>query len=180
MTWKDEVSGKLKRKNQILFSKDCELLVDLNLLLGEQNRRVIALWAFDLTRETVEYLESKYPSETRPREALETAEAWARGKIKMPFAKRKILDCHALAKELESKEDIALCHAVGQACSVVHTVGHALGYPIYELTATVNKYGIENCEEKVEKRKDEYIKKLLYWKEHIDGEERTWANFMLK
>ena len=50
----------------------------------------------------------------------------------MPQAKAAILACHALAREWDSPEDIALCHAVGQGCSVVHTAGHAMGYPIYE------------------------------------------------
>ena len=31
---------------------------------------------------------------------------------------------------LENPPDIARRHAVGQACSVVHTAGHALGYPL--------------------------------------------------
>ena len=45
---------------------------------------------------------------------LEAARAWAAGDIKMPLARRKILDCHAVAKELANPEAIALCHAVGQ------------------------------------------------------------------
>ena len=39
----------------------------------------------------------------------------------MPVAKKAILECHAMAKELTDIADIALCHAIGQACSVVHT-----------------------------------------------------------
>ena len=61
----------------------------------------------------------------------------------MRYAQRKILDCHAFAKEAGCKEDVALCHAVGQACSVVHTAGHAIGYPAYDLTAIIHRYGID-------------------------------------
>ena len=49
----------------------------------------------------------------------------------MHLAQRKILDCHAVTKEMENKEDIAICHSIGQACAVVHTARHAIGYALY-------------------------------------------------
>ena len=180
MNWIDEAAAKLKRKNQVLFTKDSEYLQDLAALFQGQAHRVMALWAFDLAAESVAELEEKYPGETRPREALGAAREWAAGRVKMRFAQRKILDCHAAAKEITSKEDIAACHAVGQACAVVHTAGHALGYPIYDLTALIYKYGIESCAETVERRKQEYINKLLYWNAHLRDYRGPWADFMLK
>lgn len=98
----------------------------------------------------------------------------------MPEAKRTILDCHAVAKEISDLECIALSHAVGQACSVVHTVGHAMGFPIYDLTAVVRKLGIDKCEKAIEKRCKEYIEKLIYWKEHCEEYKGEWAKFMLR
>ena len=160
MEWFEEVSLKYKRKNQILFSKECELFQDLSYIIKHQNRRTMVLWALNLAEESVCVLEEKYPNEHRPRTALELTRFWAAGEIKMTQAKRAILDCHAMAKEITIPEDIALCHAIGQACGVVHTVGHALGYPIYELTAIVRRYGIENCRVAVETRAYEYVEKL--------------------
>ena len=180
MDWLDEVRAKLKRKNQILFAKDGEYLRDLTALFREQSHRTMVLWALELAAESVSELEGKYPDETRPREALEAAWAWAAGKVKMRLAQKKILDCHAFAKELQSKEYIALCHAVGQACAVVHTAGHAIGYPMYELSAIVYRLGVENCRNAVEGRKQEYIKKLFYWNEHVGDYDGQWADFMLK
>ena len=180
MDWLDDVRVKLKRKTQVLFAKDAEFLQDLTTLFQAQSHRTMALWALDLAAESVAKLEEKYPDEPRPREALEAARAWAEGKIKMRLAQRKILDCHAFAKELDSKEDIALCHAVGQTCAVVHTAGHAMGYPMYELSAIVYRLGIENCREAVELRKQEYIEKLFYWNEHGRNYEGRWADFMRK
>ena len=180
MDWLDEVRIRLKKRNQVLFAKDAEFLQDLAMLLREQNHRSVVLWALDLAAESVEKLEEKYPDETRPREALEAARAWAAGDIKMRLAQQKILDCHAFAKEIDSKEDIALCHAIGQACAVVHTAGHAMGYPMYELSAIVYRLGMENCQEAVERRKQEYIEKLFYWNEHVGDYEGEWADFMLK
>ena len=180
MDWLDKVRTRLKKRNQVLFTKDMEYLQDLTMLFREQSHKTMVLWALDLAAESVAKLEEKYLDENRPREAMEAARAWAAGTIKMRLAQRKILDCHAFAKEIGSKEDIALCHAIGQACAVVHTAGHAIGYPMYELSAIVYRLGIESCAEAVEQRKREYINKLFYWNEHIDDYEGEWADFMLK
>lgn len=113
MDWLDEVRIRLKKGNQVLFAKDTEFLQDLSMLFREQSHKTMVLWAIDVAAESVEKLEEKYPDETRPREALEAAGAWAEGKIKMRLAQRKILDCHAFAKEIDGKEHIALCHWTG-------------------------------------------------------------------
>ena len=180
MHWIDEVRINLEKNNQVLFSKKSEYLQDLTLLFQAQNHRTMALWAFDFASETIAELEKKYPRETRPREALEAVQDWAAGKVKMRFAQKKILSCHAFAKEINCKEDIAMCHAVGQACAVVHTAGHAIGYPIYDLTSLVYKYGIQNCAIAIETRKQSYIDKILYWKTHLPDYKGEWADFMKK
>ena len=128
--WLAEVSAKAKRHNQILFSKESLLLDNLRHLIDQANRRVLILWALELAGETVLQLTERYPEDLRPGEAIAESRAWAAGEIKMPIAKRAILNCHAMAKELTAPADIARRHAVGQACSVVHTAGHALGYPL--------------------------------------------------
>jgi len=180
MDWMEEVNSNLKRKRQVLFSKDSIFLQDLELLLRNQSHRAVVLWAFDFAEETVKKLEAKYPSESRPRLALEASKLWASGQIKMPVAKKEILNCHAVAKEIHSLEDIALCHAVGQACSTVHARGHALGFPIYDLTAIVRSYGAAYCKTPVEIRKQEYIERIMYWGSHYEHYTEDWAGFMLR
>lgn len=180
MGWIDEVAVRLKKKNQILFAKDSEYMQDLLILLQSQNHRVIVLWAFDFAEESVNVLGEKYPEEGRPKEALKAAKDWAAGRINMRIAQRKILDCHAFAKEIDCAEDIARCHAIGQACATVHTSGHAIGYPIYDLSAIIYKLGLEHCRQAVEQRKQEYIDKLFYWNAHLDEYKGDWAAFMMK
>jgi len=178
--WLAEVSAKAKRHNQILFSKDSLLLGNLRHLIDQANRRVLILWALELAGETVLQLTERYPEDLRPREAIAESRAWAAGEIKMPIAKRAILNCHAMAKELTDSADIARCHAVGQACSVVHTAGHALGYPMYELTAIVLELGLDGCRDSVEQRVMYYEQRLRYWMEFDKTCQQNWAGFLKK
>ena len=178
--WFTEVKAKAKRKNQILFSKGSLLLTDLCQLIAQANRRALLLWALELAEKTAQELAEKYPEDHRPREAIGASRAWAAGETKMPIVKRAILNCHAMAKVLESPADIARCHAVGQACSVVHTAGHALGYPMYDLTAIVLELGLDNCGDAVEHRVRYYEQRLHYWVEHEKSCSQNWASFLRK
>ena len=178
MHWTNEVEEKQKRKNKVLFGQNNVLFQDLNTLIEQQNHRTMALWAFTFADEIATTLQTRYPEDTRPQGAVRICKEWAKGHVKMPEAKRAILQVHAMAKEISSLEDIALCHAVGQACGVVHTAGHAMGLPVYELTALVRKYGLPEATPYVEKRNVQYIEKLLYWQTHYDDERREWASFL--
>ncbi len=150
----------------------------LILLIDELPRRAVVLWALELAEETVKLLEIKYPLDERPRIALTMTQMWASGKVKMPVAKRAILDCHAAAKEITSTDDIARYHAVGQACGTVHAKGHAIGFPIYDLTALIRENGPENCEEIIQDRINYYVERLLYWKENYTNHSNQWASFL--
>ena len=97
--WLAEVKAKAKRQNQILFSKDNLLLLELSQLVQQTNRRALVLWALELAEETALELVEKYLEDLRPRESMEAAVSLAKGEIKMPVAKRAILSCHAMAKE---------------------------------------------------------------------------------
>ena len=178
--WLAEVCAKAKRHNQILFSRDSLLLAELSRLIEQTNRRALVLWALELAEETARELAEKYPEDHRPLEAIAASRAWASGEIKMPIAKQAILSCHAMAKELTAPADIARCHAVGQACSVVHTAGHALGYPMYELTAIVLDLGLDDCRESVEQRVMYYEQRLRYWVEYEKTCQQNWAGFLKK
>ena len=178
MNWIQEVEKRIRQKNQIYFAKDSLFLQDLKDLLEAQDHRGMVLWALDLAQESVQAWERKHPQETRPRLACQAAQDWSRGKIKMREAQRKILDCHAVAKEIDSLEEKAICHAIAQACSVVHTPGHAMGYPMYDLTSLVHHYGWDDCILPIKERKEVYIDHLFYWNQEIDKIQRPWASFL--
>ena len=134
-----DVEIKLRKRNKILFSRDSQCLQDLIKLIQLQNHRTLVMWALDSAKVPLEQFEAKYSDEVRPRICLELCEDWARGKIKMPRAKRAILDSHAVAKEINDSEYAALCHGIAHAGATVHVETHALGLPFYELTAIVFK-----------------------------------------
>ncbi len=178
MDWMEEAAMRQKRGCQLLLARDSECLQPLSCLLGHAPRRAVVLWALELGSGAVAALEQRYPEEPRPRAALEGATAWAAGRIKMPRARRLILDCHALARELTDPADIALCHAVGQACAVVHTPGHALGFPMYELTALIRRHGLTGSRDAVEKRLQVYADRLRFHLSGADDPTRDWAPFL--
>ena len=180
MDWMEPVAERLRRKDLVLFSPRDPLLAPLALGLEGQDRRGGVLWAFGLAEEAVERLEEKRPGEGRPRAALETCRLWAAGTVKMPQAKGAILACHALAREWDDPEGVALCHAVGQGCSVVHTAGHAMGLPIYELTALVRRFGPDRCRGPVEARARDYLDRLGYWQGHWRDWPGSWASFLCR
>ncbi len=179
MNWLNEVQNKIKRKNMVLFAKNSEFLIELTSLIQEQNHRTMVLWAFEFADETVRKLLEHYPNEKRLKVAVLKSKDWAAGKIKMPMAKRAILQAHAVAKEINSLENIALCHAIGQACGVVHANGHAIGFAIYDLTAIIRHYGVPECKKFVEERMQEYIERIYYWRKHYKDYPCEWADFMM-
>lgn len=174
-----DVKAKFRRKNKILFSRDSECLQDLLQLIQKQGHRTLVMWALDCAKVSLKEFEEKYPEESRPRTCLKLCEDWARGTIKMGEAKRAILGSHAAAKEMNDPQHEALCHAIGHAGATVHVGTHALGLPMYELTAIVLKYGIDHFEEPVQDKINFYQERLLYWQENTDQLKLAWAGFLL-
>ncbi len=174
-----DVEIKLKRRNKILFTRDSQCLQELIELIQLQSHRTLVMWALDCARVPLAQFEAKYADEYRPRTCLELCEAWARGKIKMPAAKRAILDSHAVAKEINDAEYGALCHAIGHAGATVHVETHALGLPMYELTALVLRYGKYNFQKPVSEKIAYYNERLLHWQEDLDKLRLDWADFLL-
>lgn len=174
-----DVEVKMKKKNKILFSRESLCLQELIQLIQKQKHRTIALWALDCAQQTLGKFEEKYPDEKRPRICLELCDAWSRGTIKMPLAKKAILEAHAVAKTINDPEYEALCHAIGHAGATVHVETHAIGLPMYELTSIVISCGLKDYQIMVGKKINYYYDKLLYWQENTDKIKRDWAKFLL-
>lgn len=177
--WMDDIQRRLSRHNQILFTRESPCLQELLAQIRRQKHRTLVLWAFRCVESPLALLRAHHPEEERPQQAVALCRLWAAGEVKMPVAKRALLQAHQVAKELSSPEDTALCHAVGQACATVHVETHAVGLPVYELTAIVRKYGLEACEQPVEDRIAAYLECLCTCAQDVDADGRCWAAFLL-
>jgi len=63
---------------------------------------------------------------------LTAARDWLAGTIKLPEAKKVILDCHAAARECENQPAAyGAARAIGQAASTIHAATHCMGLPLY-------------------------------------------------
>jgi hypothetical protein len=174
-----DVELKIKKKNQLFFSRDSLCLQDLIGLIQIQHHRTLVMWALDCAEVTLSHFEEKYPDEPRPRMCQDRCEDWARGKTKMPEARQAILAAHAAAKEIDDRAYSALCRAIGHAGATVHVETHAMGLPIYELTAIVRQHGSDHFAEPVREKIHFYEQRLQYWQETTDRLELDWAHFLM-
>lgn len=158
--WLEIVREKAKRKNKVLFTRDSPCLQELLRLIRRQSHACVVFWAFACMEKPLGWLEELLPGETRPRDALLCSREWAAGQIKMPVARRAILEAHQAAKDTQNPVVAALCHSIGQGCATVHVETHAIGLPMYELTALVLAFGLDNCQKAVEARILEYEQTL--------------------
>ena len=169
--------GMRKAGRKILFDRDSPCLQELLRLLGVSGHRAQVAWALDCAEQALAVLEAQWPGEARPRAALQKCGAWARGEIKMPEAKRAILDAHAAAREAANPRLAALAHAVGQAGATVHVGTHAPGLAFSELTAIRLGAG-PAWEQAVAEKIGFYLERLAFWRDRADDPERAWASFL--
>lgn len=172
-----DVEQKLKKKNKILFTRNSTCLQELIALIQKQSHKTLVIWAFQCVEIPLKILQNHYPEEQRAKRAVELCKQWAQGDIKMPIAKRAILDCHAACKEMTNEVDIALCHAIGQGISTVHVETHALGLPFYELTALVLE-DKENYQERVWEKIKWYLDTLTTIANQAKTDNEKWASFL--
>ena len=51
MNWLEILKKRIKTKRQILFQKDDDIIQELLLLINQQSRQTVILWALDLAEE---------------------------------------------------------------------------------------------------------------------------------
>jgi hypothetical protein len=166
---------------KILFSRESECIQPIRALIEQQKHRTLVMWALDCAPRVLEIFEKQYPDDPRPRQALETARAWAKGEVKMPAAKRAIHAAHNAATEAESCPAAqAAARAIGHAAATVHVETHALGLVFYGLTALIYDDNTHHPDDIVKRECDLFYNRLLYWQEHIDHIDMPWAEFLLR
>ncbi len=94
-----------------------------------QSKSTLAHWAVDYVERVILPLWNKYyPYDQRPQNALNAAREWLSGAIKLPPAKKVILDCHAAAREADGNSVAqTAARAIGQCASTIHSARHCIG-----------------------------------------------------
>lgn len=177
----EEVELRLGHKNKILFTRDSPVLGDLARLLDEVDKKVAVLWALDLSGEIVVELDHKYPQIELFDQSLNLAYQWLQGMVKMPAAKKAILELHGLAKVFEQEPatmaDGLKIRGLAHGLSSIHSKKHAIGLPVYFLSALVYLEP-EGYETAVKKAINAYFDRLEYYRAHVGGFNVHWAKFL--
>ena len=97
MDWYEQMIEKYRRHNQILFDRKSSLLYPLREQIAEQTHFVVVSWCFACMEPILKELEILMPKEKRAQICVEECRRWAKGEIKMPQAKKAILEVHAAA-----------------------------------------------------------------------------------
>lgn len=97
------------------------------LTLSEDDRRLLAAWAADCAERTLSLFLAEAPDDSRPREAIEGARAFARGDLRIGIARTLAADAHAAARSVTGRAAIAAARATGHAVAVAHMASHAPG-----------------------------------------------------
>jgi thymidine phosphorylase len=102
--------------------------------LTDSDHRLLALWAAACAEHVLHLFEAARPADTRPRQAIARARAWARGEITMSQARAAGGHAMAAARDLSGAARHA-AYAAGQAAVVAHVAAHELGAAAYAIKA---------------------------------------------
>lgn len=102
--------------------------------LDDARHRLLATWAATCAEHVLHLFEQARPGDTRPRQAIEHARAWARGEITMTQARTAAFAAHAAARDAASAAR-EVARAAGHAVAVAHVADHGLGAAAYAIRA---------------------------------------------
>lgn len=97
------------------------------MMLSEEDRRLVGLWAADSAERVLPLFEAKAPSDTRPREAIEGIRVFGRGGKRTARLRSLALAALAAAREVGDPVAAAAARAAGLAAATAYT--HALATP---------------------------------------------------
>jgi hypothetical protein len=104
-------------------------------LLDVATHRLLAGWAADCAEHVLPLFTARYPNDPRPRQAIETARAWARGEATVTDAREAAYAAHAAARDATDPVAIHVARAAGHAVATAHMADHELGAPFYAIQA---------------------------------------------
>ncbi len=105
------------------------------LTLSESDRRILAVWAADCAERVLPIFEGASPLDTRPRDAINGARAFARGELRIGPVRTLSAKAHEAAREVGNPAATAAARAAGHAAGVAHMAAHARGMAYASIAA---------------------------------------------
>lgn len=105
------------------------------LTLSENDRRILADWAADCAERVLQIFEEVSPLDSRPRDAIESARAFARGELRIGPMRTLSAKAHEAAREVGNPAATAAARAAGHAAGVAHMAAHARGVAYASIAA---------------------------------------------
>ena len=151
---------KMKQKFSLLYYRKDERIVEL---VKTTDHNTLAVWAIDCAERVLPYFEEKYPEDRRPRNAIETLQAWIdTGVFQMADIRKASLDSHAAAREVgEDNPARSAARAAGQAVAIAHVPTHSIGAAIYALQAIHRATDSSDADTAVARERDWQLQHLL-------------------
>jgi hypothetical protein len=103
--------------------------------LSEADRRIVAAWAAGCADRVLGLFEAEAPGDSRPRDAIARARAFARGELGVAREIRRRFVADGAAGDVKAPAAAAASRAAGQAASIPHLGAHALGAAAYAAKA---------------------------------------------
>lgn len=135
------------------------------------DHKTLAVWAMDCVERVLPYFEDEYPDDPRPRQAIETLQAWIdTGVFKMAVIRGASLAAHAAARETgEDNPARSAARAAGQAVATAHVPTHAIGGAIYALQAIHNASSAGEAAAAILKERDWQSRHLMELRQKRGG-----------
>lgn len=94
-----------------------------------EDKKLLATWAADCVERVLFLFEKAYPSDFRPRDAIEICRVWVRtGEFQMSVIRGASLSAHAAARDVkDNPAPYNVARAAGQAVATAHVPQHAFG-----------------------------------------------------
>src|SRR6185503_18739776 len=136
-------------------------------LVNKTDQKTLALWAIDCAERVLPYFEENFPADPRPRQAIETLQAWIdTGVFRMAVIRKASLSSHAAARDVgEDSPARSVARAAGQAVATAHVPTHAIGAAIYALQAIHRASDASEVDSAIAKERDWQTQHLIELRE---------------
>jgi hypothetical protein len=132
-------------------------------LVKATEHKTLAIWAIDCVTRVIHHFEDMFPDDHRPRNALETLQAWIKtGEFSMADIRGASHAAHAAARDVgEDNPARSAARAAGQALATAHVPKHSIAAANYSLQAIHRATNSKNADAAVAKERNWQYHRLL-------------------